>query len=119
MPALSCQEKLRRLRLGIEPEGFLTACVQEVLNGFLEVGKTFLLCPALAVGAGNFETSRPKTAFIGFAPVNNGCELFHGDILALVVAEEKEFVSPVALAAAGGSRANHGLVVARPEAAAA
>jgi hypothetical protein len=30
--------------------------------------------------------------------VNNGCELFHGRMLAFLVAEEKQFVSPVALA---------------------
>jgi hypothetical protein len=68
------------------------------LDGLLEVGETFLFRFALAVRAGNFQTSRPKTPFTGFAPVNNGCELSHGDILALFVAEEKEFISPVALA---------------------
>jgi len=35
MPAVSCQQKFRRLRLGIEAEGFLTPCVQQELNGFL------------------------------------------------------------------------------------
>jgi hypothetical protein len=63
--------------LGIEPENFFAFSVQQQLNGFLEVGKTFFLGLALTIRAGNFQARRPKAAFSRFAPVNNGCKLFH------------------------------------------
>jgi hypothetical protein len=74
MPAVSCQHQFRRLRLGIEPENLFAFGVQQELNGFLEVAKTFFLGLALPIRAGNFQTRRPKTTFSRFAPVNNGCE---------------------------------------------
>src|SRR6266496_2109148 len=77
MPAASCQQKFRRLSFGIEPEGFLSSGVQQELNGLLEVAKAFCLGLALAIRARNFQTRRPITALIGFASVNNSCELFH------------------------------------------
>ncbi len=79
----------------------LTPRVQQGLNGFLEVAKTFLPGFALAVAAGDFQASGLKTALIRFASVNNGCELFDGHILAFFVAEEKQFVWPAALAGGG------------------
>src|SRR5258706_2673872 len=50
---------------------------QQELNGLFEVAKTRFLGLALTIGAGNFQTSRPKTALIRLAPVNNSRELFH------------------------------------------
>lgn len=77
MPGVSCQQKFRRLRLGIEPEGFFTPGVQQQLNGFLEVAKALFLRLALAIRAGNFQTSCPKTAFVGFTLMNDGSEFLH------------------------------------------
>ena len=63
--------------MGIEPENLFAFSVQQELNGFLEVAKTFFLGLALTIRAGNFQTRRPKAAFSRFAPVDNGCKLFH------------------------------------------
>ena len=89
MPGVSCQHQFRRFRLGIEPESFLTPGVQQQLNGFLEVAKTFFLRLALSIRAGNFQTSRPKTAFVRLAVMNDGREFSHAPILAFLVVEEK------------------------------
>ena len=71
MPA-SYQDQFHCLRLGIESEGFLALGFQQELNGLLEIGQTFLLGFALAVGAGNFQACRPETALLRFAPVRPG-----------------------------------------------
>jgi hypothetical protein len=63
--------------LGIEPENLFAFSVQQELNGFLEVAKTFFLGLALTIRAWNFQTRRPKAAFSRVAPVNNGGKLFH------------------------------------------
>src|ERR1035441_6609801 len=66
--------------------------IQE-LNGFLEVAQTFLLGYALPIRAGNFQTCRPKTAFVRLAAMNDGREFFHAHILARLWLEEKWFTS--------------------------
>jgi hypothetical protein len=58
------------------------------LNGFLEVGETFFLGLTLAVRAGNFQTRRPKTAFVRLATMNDSCECFHTFFLAFPVGND-------------------------------
>ena len=77
MPGVSCQQKFRGFRSWIETENFLPFGFQNERNGCPQVGETFFLRLALPIRAGNFETSRPETAFARFATVNNSCELFH------------------------------------------
>jgi hypothetical protein len=56
---------------------------QQEFHSFGEVAQTFRFGLALTVRSRNFEACRPKTAFTGFALMNNGCELFHKDIYTL------------------------------------
>ena len=93
MPAVSRQQQLRRLRLGIEPEGLFPPGVQQELNRLLEVAQTLLLGLALTIRAGNFQARRPKTALVWFAPVNNGCELFRVPIYNPSCCGRKMFLS--------------------------
>jgi len=90
-PGASCQEKFRRFRLGIEPESFLTPGFKQETNRFLKIAKTFFLGLTLSVSPGNFKTGGPKTAFIQFAAVNNGCESSHGFILLHFALKENWF----------------------------
>ena len=76
-PGVSCQQQFRGFRLWIEPENFRPFGFQNERNGFPQIAETFFLRLALPIRAGNFETSRPETAFVRFATVNNCCELFH------------------------------------------
>jgi hypothetical protein len=79
MPGVSCEQKFRGLRLGIEPENFFAFGLQQEFHSFGEIKKTFRFGFALTVRAGNFKARRPKTAFTGFALMNYGCELFHAN----------------------------------------
>jgi hypothetical protein len=72
---------------------------QQELNGCLEVAETFLLGFALAIRTGNFQTGRPKTAFVRLAVMHVGRGFFQAHILAFFVVEGKQFISPVALVA--------------------
>ena len=77
MPGVSCQRKFRGFRFWIETENFLPFDFQNERNSFPQIAETFFLRLARPIRAGNFETSRPETAFVWFATVNNGCEVFH------------------------------------------
>jgi hypothetical protein len=81
MPGVSCEQKFRRLRLRVEPEGFLASSVQEELNGLSKIGETFILGFPLSIGPGHFQTSRPKTALVRLALMNDRRELFHAHIV--------------------------------------
>ena len=81
MPGVSCEQKFRGLRLGIEPENFFAFGLQQEFHSLGEIAKAFLLRFALTVRAGNFKARRPKTAFAGFALMDNSCESFHADNL--------------------------------------
>ena len=76
-PGVSCQQQFRGFRLWIETENFLPFGFQNERNGCPQILETFFLRLALPIGAGNFETSRPETAFVRFATVDNSSELFH------------------------------------------
>jgi len=55
--------------------------LQQEFHSLGEIAKAFLLRFALTVRAGNFKARRPKTAFAGFALMDNSCESFHADNL--------------------------------------
>ena len=46
-----------------------------------EIGEARVLGFALSIGTWDFEARGPEAAFVRFAPMNDGGELFHGDWL--------------------------------------
>ena len=53
--------------MGIQSKYLFPFCLKQKLNGFLEIGQTFLPILALAIGTGNLQASRPKAAFVRLA----------------------------------------------------
>jgi hypothetical protein len=83
MPGASCQQQFRRFRAGIKPERFLALGFKQELDSVLKVGQTFFLGFTLTICARHFQAGCPKPAFLRFAAMQDGRQLFHGPILAL------------------------------------
>ena len=92
MPGVSCHQQLGHFSFGIESRDFLSFALQQQLNRFGKITKTFLSGFTLPISTGHFQAGGPETVFLGFPTMNYRCESSHVPTIPRTADEDKVFL---------------------------